>query len=189
MLSVKAVFAIVALWVSLAQAQLTISEPSKDRWWVAQSQNTLRWSCNTSPYTNWTVLITNPDATILSGPLALIAIHRVQFSDRYNYDCSKTIIPGEQLKPGTGYVMTFANALNNTDVWAASEPFEVKAVGSTYPPPITTTEALTNTAPGATGSSNPTATPTPNSNNGAVANAAGVASLMLAGVVSLFIAV
>jgi hypothetical protein len=42
--------------------------------WVAQSQNTLRWSCNTSPYTNWTVLITNSDVNVLSGPLALIAI-------------------------------------------------------------------------------------------------------------------
>lgn len=42
--------------------------------WVAQSQNTLRWNCEQTTYTNWTVLITNPDATILSGPLALIAI-------------------------------------------------------------------------------------------------------------------
>ncbi|KAG8720030.1 hypothetical protein FRC08_001323 [Ceratobasidium sp. 394] len=70
----KAALAIVALGVSLVQAQLTITEPSSERWWVAQSQNTLRWTCNTSPYTNWTVLITNLDATILSGPLALIAI-------------------------------------------------------------------------------------------------------------------
>ncbi|KAG8711177.1 hypothetical protein FRC09_020740 [Ceratobasidium sp. 395] len=191
MLSIKAVFAIVALWVSIAQAQLTISEPSGDRWWVAQSQNTLRWSCNTSPYTNWTVLITNPDVTILSGPLALIAILLISSGDlfpEYNYDCSKTIIPGDQLKPGTGYTMLFGNPLNNTEVWATSAPFEVKPLGSTYPPQITTSEALTNTAPGATGSSNPTATSTPNSNNGAIANAVGVAFLMLAGVVSLFIA-
>ncbi|KAG8735039.1 hypothetical protein FRC12_018252 [Ceratobasidium sp. 428] len=97
------------------------------------------------------------------------------------------MIPGEQLKPGTGYTMVFGNPLNNTEAWATSEPFEVKPVGSTYPPQISTTEVLTNTAPGATGSSNPTATSTPNSNNGAVANVVGVASLMLAGVVSLFI--
>ncbi|KAG8740741.1 hypothetical protein FRC10_003946 [Ceratobasidium sp. 414] len=181
MSSIKAIFAIIALWVSLAQAQLTISEPSSERWWVAQSQNTLRWSCNTSPYTNWTVLITNPDVTILSGPLALIAIRE------YNYDCSKTIIPGEQLKPGTGYNMVFANPFNNTDIFATSQSFEVKPVGSTYPPQITTSEALTATG-GASGTSAPSATSSPNSNNG-IANTVGLASFALAGIVAVVLAV
>jgi len=178
MSSIKAIFAVIALWVSLVQAQLTITEPSSERWWIAQSQNTLRWTCNTSPYTNWTVLITNPDVTMLSGPLALIAI-------QYNYDCSKTVIPGEQLKPGTGYNMVFANPFNNTDVFATSQSFEVKAVGSTYPPQITTSEALTATG-GASGTSAPTATSSPHSNNG-IANTVGPASA-LAGIVAMMLA-
>jgi hypothetical protein len=174
MFSIKSLLAVAALWVSLAQAQLTITEPSSARWWVAQSQNTLRWTCNTSPYTNWTVLITNTDVTILSGPLALIAI-------QYNYDCSKTIIPGEQLKAGTGYSMQFANPFNSTDVFATSEPFEVKALGSTYPPQITTSDALTATG-GSSASGTSSATTASPSSNGAMTNAVGIPSLALAGI-------
>ncbi|KAG8720031.1 hypothetical protein FRC08_001324 [Ceratobasidium sp. 394] len=106
--------------------------------------------------------------------------------DRYNYDCSKTIIPGEQLKPGTGYSMLFANPFNNTDVFATSQPFEVKAVGSTYPPQITTSDALTATG-GASGSSAPSATSTPN-HNGGIANAVGPAFFTLAGIVTMMFA-
>ncbi|CAE6382015.1 unnamed protein product [Rhizoctonia solani] len=170
MFGLKSVFSFVALWVAIVSAQqLTITEPSSDRWWVAQSINTLRWNCEQTTYTNWTVLITNPDVTILSGPLALIAI-------QWNYDCSKTITPGEQLKPATGYVMQFANALNSTDVWASSQPFEVKAVGSTYPPEYTSTGVPGTTATGTASSSSsnstsaPTATATASS--GAMTNAA-----------------
>ncbi|KAF8666657.1 hypothetical protein RHS04_09388 [Rhizoctonia solani] len=170
MFNLKAIFSLVALWVSLVTAQqLTITEPSSDRWWIAQSINTLRWNCEQTTYTNWTVLITNPDVTVLSGPLALIAI-------QWNYDCSKTITPGEQLKPATGYVMQFANPLNSTDVWATSQPFEVKAVGSAYPPEYTSTGVPGTGPTGTTSSSHstaaPTTTSTPSANNGAIANTA-----------------
>ncbi|KAG8733969.1 dual specificity protein kinase kns1 [Ceratobasidium sp. 423] len=171
----KSVFSLVTFWVALVSAQqLTITEPSSERWWVAQSINTLRWNCEQSTYTNWTVLITNPDATILSGPLALIAI-------QWNYDCSKSITPGAELKPATGYVMQFANALNSTEVWASSQPFEVKAVGSTYPPEYSTTGVPGTTATGS--SSNGTAAPTSTASvtsgsNGAMTNAAASAFLL-----------
>ncbi|CAE6416368.1 unnamed protein product [Rhizoctonia solani] len=176
MFSLKSVFSLVAFWVALASAQqLTITEPSSDRWWVAQSINTLRWNCEQTTYTNWTVLITNPDVTILSGPLALIAI-------QWNYDCSKTITPGEQLKPATGYVMQFANALNSTDVWATSQPFEVKALGSTYPPEYTSTGVPGTTATGTGSGSNGTIAPTATASaspgtNGAMTN--GVSAVLL----------
>ncbi|KAH7341740.1 hypothetical protein B0J17DRAFT_270697 [Rhizoctonia solani] len=176
MLSLKSMFSLVAFWVALVSAQqLTITEPSSDRWWVAQSINTLRWNCEQTTYTNWTVLITNPDVTILSGPLALIAI-------QWNYDCSKTITPGEQLKPATGYVMQFANALNSTDVWATSQPFEVKALGSTYPPEYTSTgvpgTTATGTGSGSNGTIAPTATATAGpGGNGAMTN--GVSAVLL----------
>ncbi|KAJ1307557.1 hypothetical protein OPQ81_001654 [Rhizoctonia solani] len=175
MFSLKPVFSLVALWVALVSAQqLTITEPSSDRWWVAQSINTLRWNCEQTTYTNWTVLITNPDPTILSGPLALIAI-------QWNYDCSKTITPGEQLKPATGYVMQFSNALNSSEVWASSQPFEVKALGSTYPPEYTSVGVPGTTATGTGSSSNSTAAPTSTAtsrSNGALANTAVPATLL-----------
>jgi hypothetical protein len=34
------------------------------------------------------------------------------------------------LNVGTGYYITFTNSVNYTDVYATSEPFEVKAHGS-----------------------------------------------------------
>ncbi|CAE6516171.1 unnamed protein product [Rhizoctonia solani] len=175
MFSLKSALSLVTFWVALVSAQqLTITEPSSDRWWIAQSINTLRWNCEQTQYTNWTVLITNPDATILSGPLALIAI-------QWNYDCSKSMTPGAELKPATGYVMQFANALNSTEVWATSQPFEVKALGNTYPPQYTSTGVPGTTATGSSsnGTVAPTATAstTPGS-NGAMTNAGASAFLI-----------
>jgi len=173
----------VVAFAALAQAQLTIDNPSSSRWWVADSQNTLSWSCKTSPYTNWTVLITNQTPTTFNGPLALIAV-------QYNYDCSKTMIPGAELKAATGYVMNFANTLNSSDIWASSEPFEVKVVGSTYPAQETVSEIDAS----ATGSANPSSTGTGSSSsstqasNGAVTVRAAAALSVLGGLVALFVA-
>ncbi|KIK76522.1 hypothetical protein PAXRUDRAFT_835341 [Paxillus rubicundulus Ve08.2h10] len=116
-----------AALASAASAQLTITNPSADSWWVAQSANTLAWTCNTSPYQTYTVVLTNSNPSILSGPLAIIAIQQ-------NYDCSETITQQQSAQPAaTGYVIQLTNPLNNTEVYAASEPFEIKALGSAYP--------------------------------------------------------
>lgn len=94
---------------------------------VAQSANTLAWTCNTSPYNNFTVLLANSNPSILVQPIAIIAIQE-------SYDCSKTITQQQSAQPAaTGYTVLLANPLNSTDVYATSETFEIKALGSSYP--------------------------------------------------------
>jgi len=141
-----------------ASAQLTITNPSSSSWWVAQSTNTLTWTCNTSPYTSFTVLLANSNPSVLVSPLAIISIQE-------NYDCSKLITQDQVVQPAaTGYTIQFANILNGTDIYAESEPFEIKALGSAYP---ATSSAAGATATGATGSAGAA---TPSQTGAAVAN-------------------
>ncbi|KAI6104107.1 hypothetical protein EDD16DRAFT_1693964 [Pisolithus croceorrhizus] len=116
-----------AALVSAASAQLTVTNPSSDSWWVAQSSNTLAWTCNTSPYNNFTVLLANSNPSILVEPIAIIAIQE-------SYDCSQTITQQQSTQPAaSGYTVLLANPLNSSDVYATSETFEIKALGSSYP--------------------------------------------------------
>lgn len=126
--SIATVASVVAL-VGSAIAQLEVISPSGDNlWWVAQSDNTLMWSCKSSPYSNFTVLITNSNPSILSAPLAIIA-------QQENYDCSETIAKTQiNESPATGYTIQLADPFNNTNIYAQSQPFEIKALGAAYPP-------------------------------------------------------
>ncbi|KAH7882486.1 hypothetical protein F5I97DRAFT_1987791 [Phlebopus sp. FC_14] len=144
-----------AALIGAASAQLTITNPSSSNWWVASSQNTLAWTCDSSPYDNFTVLLTNSNPSILNAPLAIISVE-------YNYDCSKTITQQQAAQPAaTGYTIQLANTLNGTDVYAQSEPFEIKPLGSAYP--VTSSVASSGTGTGTT------ASPTPGT-GGALAN-------------------
>jgi len=133
-----------------------------DLWWVGDAQNNIVWTCQTSPFSNFTVLIANQDPKVLASAIAVIAIEN-------NYDCSKTIIPDQSnLTAATGYVVQFANTLNETDVYAQSQPFEIKAPGSAYPDPSATPSAsgtstgTASTAPTASSSSNQKGIAAPN---------------------------
>jgi hypothetical protein len=128
-----------ATLLSVVSAQLTITSPGTNDWWVAQSLNTLAWTCSTSPYQNFTVLLANSNSAVLAAPLAIIAVQD-------NFDCSETITQQESAQPaGTGYIVQFASTLNSTDIYAQSQPFEIKALGSSYP---TTTSSAGSTATG-----------------------------------------
>jgi len=117
----------VAALVAVASAQLQVVAPSSKIWWVAKSQNVIKWTCDKSQYSNFTVLIVNSDKNVLSGPLAFIAIQP-------NADCSKLVTQQQaDQNAGTGYRIQLANPFNNTDVYAESEPFEIKPLGATYP--------------------------------------------------------
>lgn len=87
----------------------------------------MSWDCK-SPQAiavvDFTVLIQSPN---VPSPLAIIAIQQ-------NADCSINVSQEKANQaPGTGYVLLLANPLNNTDVYATSQPFEIKALGSQYP--------------------------------------------------------
>ncbi|WVQ67613.1 uncharacterized protein L199_005816 [Kwoniella botswanensis] len=112
------------LSLGAVSAQLTVTEPRADHWWVAQSLNTLAWE-GSSP-DQFSVFLSNSDTNVLTSILALTSV-------TYAYDRSKTINPGG-VTPSGGYTILLTNPLNSSDVYAKSETFEIKAVGSTYPP-------------------------------------------------------
>ncbi|PBK96433.1 hypothetical protein ARMGADRAFT_1010096 [Armillaria gallica] len=118
-------------------ADLKVTSPSSDIWWVAQSTNVIAWSCNDSPYSEFTILITNPDTSVLASALAIVAIEP-------NYDCSKVLTQQQVSMPAaTGYILQLANPLNSSQVYAASEPFEIKALGAAYPSTSAAVESAT----------------------------------------------
>jgi len=120
-------------------------------WWVGDAENNIVWTCQTSPFMNFTVLVANQNPKILAAAIAVIAIEN-------NYDCSKTIIPDQSnLTAATGYIVQFANTLNETDVYAQSQPFEIKAPGSTYP--------ASSATPSASGTSTGTASSPPSASS------------------------
>ncbi|OJT02836.1 hypothetical protein TRAPUB_6692 [Trametes pubescens] len=126
--SAAALSATLAALVGSTVAQLEIISPGgPNLWWVAGSDNVVSWTCRTSPFTNFTVLIANSDPKVLTAPQAFIA-------QQNNFDCSK-LITKDQINqaPGTGYTIQLANIFNETDIFAESEPFEIKAIGSSYP--------------------------------------------------------
>ncbi|KAH9036865.1 hypothetical protein EDB85DRAFT_1810631, partial [Lactarius pseudohatsudake] len=126
-----------------------ISPGGSDLWWVAQSQNTLVWSCNDSPpATAYLLLVNNTNPTILAAAEAIVA--NIQ-----NSDCSHTItVQQAVLTPATGYTLIFADTLDQTKIYATSETFEVKALGAAYPPTSATpTGSATSTSGSSSGSS------------------------------------
>ncbi|EIM87644.1 uncharacterized protein STEHIDRAFT_168338 [Stereum hirsutum FP-91666 SS1] len=145
----------------------SITSPGGDSlWWVAQSQNTLIWTCNdNAPATTFQVLLANGDPTILTAPMAIIA--SVQ-----NADCSHTITQQQAaLTPATNYTILLANIVNSTDIYATSAPFEVKAAGSTFPAasatPTGSSSATSGSSPGTATSSGSSSSSTTSSSGAA----------------------
>jgi hypothetical protein len=160
------------LCASLAAAQLTITNPSASTWWVAQSQNVLAWTCKTSPQTEFTILITNQDKTKYPSPLAFIAIQQ-------NFDCSIVITQDQANQPaGQGWQILFANPLNNTDVYASSDVFEIKPLGSAYPSQVTPSA---NPSGGGNGNGSSSATGTNSAGNSVPTNAGDALSVRSVG--------
>jgi len=110
-----------------AQNVFDILTPSSSIWWVAKSENQMSWDCKNPQAIaigTFTVLINSPNS---AAALAIIA-------EQANADCIKTITQEQANQaPGTGYTVLLANPLNNTQVYATSQPFEIKALGSQYP--------------------------------------------------------
>ncbi|KAI0726589.1 hypothetical protein C8Q72DRAFT_519334 [Fomitopsis betulina] len=146
-------FATLAAIVTGASAQLSILAPGgPNLWWVSGEVNDITWTCETSPYQNFTVLLDSSDQTILASPYAFVA-------NQPNYQCSVEIYATQLAKfpAAQGYTIIFANILNSSDVYATSQPFEIKADGSEYPA-STATPTGTGTATSSATSSGSSAT-------------------------------
>jgi len=121
----RRILATAALVAACAQAQVSITNPGPNSWWVASSVNTLAWTCDTSPYSEYTVVVTNSDTSILASPFALIA-------SVPNYDCSLTVDQQQSfLAVSTTWTISLASNVNISDIYASAQ-FEVKAAGSPY---------------------------------------------------------
>jgi len=142
-------FALAGL-ATLAQG-FSVTSPNANTWWVAKSLNVLNWDCKaTDAPATFTVLIANKDPKVLVAPLAIIGIEN-------NFDCSKEISQDQSNQAaGTGYTILLADPLNNTHVYATSDEFEIKPLGSTYPSQASPSAGGSNAASGsgsATGTS------------------------------------
>ncbi|KAI0765352.1 hypothetical protein C8Q74DRAFT_1287837 [Fomes fomentarius] len=170
--SVAALSATLVALASGAAAQLDIITPGgPNLWWVANSDNVVTWTCKTSPYTNFTVLIANKDQNILVQPQAFIA-------QQNNFDCSKLITKEQINMPAApGYTVQLANPFNSTDVYAESQEFEIKPITAGYP----ASSATPTLGGSATGSGSGTASPTGSAAAGSSNTGNGAAGLSAPG--------
>jgi hypothetical protein len=167
---------LLAAFVVAQDATFSITYPSANDWWVAQSSDVMAWNC-TDPvavsYGHWTVYINNTSPSVFTGPLGIIA-------DLFNADCSHTVSHDQvNLPVGVGYYVIFANEINATIVYATSQLFEVKALGSAYP--ITSSAS----AASGTGAASSSASATAGSKNGATLGSHSPSFLVLTGIMGL----
>jgi hypothetical protein len=154
-------FALASL-ATLAQG-FSVTAPSANTWWVAKSLNVLTWDCKASdaPAT-FTVLIANKDPKVLVAPLAIIGIEQ-------NFDCSKEITQDQSNQPaGTGYTILLADPLNNTHVYATSDEFEIKPLGSSYPSQASPSSGSNNGASGTASGTGTSSSSKPTQSNSAL---------------------
>jgi hypothetical protein len=155
-------------------------------WWVASSANTLIWDCTDKTHDQFNVVISNPNVNVLTAPLTIIPTLP-------NYVCSKLITAQQiSLPAATGYVVSLTNIFNNSDIYASSQPFEIKALGSAYPDPSATpgSGGSSSRSPSGTSSgANPSSTSNGNSSNNSggsknVLNAIGAFAAVVLGVMT-----
>lgn len=181
-LSLNKVFAVSAFALASIRgvaADLEVTTPSSSAWWVAQSTNLLAWTCQNTTVTNFTVLISNSNPAVLVQPQAIIAIQNT-------FDCSILVTQDQANQaPGTGYQILLADVFNSTDVFASSQPFEIKPLGSAFP--AQSTAANIATASGTvSGSGTAAPSPTSNTKSGAFRDATLNMGLVTAGVAAVF---
>jgi len=142
-------FALLSTLVGTTVATFSILSPGgPDLWWVANSQNTVSWSCQDSPpASTYLLMLNNTNPTLYPGPGAIIA-------NINNADCSETIPATDgNLPVGTGYTVILAAMTDQTKIYAVSQPFEIKAQGAVYPASTATPTDTTGVIVGATSTS------------------------------------
>lgn len=119
--------------------------------------NTLEWSCTqNTQYASFNVLIANTNVNVLATPLTIIPTLD-------NFTCSETISQNLfNLPASTGYTILLTDIFNNSDIYATSQPFEIKPLGSSYPDPSSTPTGGSSSSAGPSGTSSGSAS-TPSS--------------------------
>ncbi|KAI0293956.1 hypothetical protein BC826DRAFT_360539 [Russula brevipes] len=158
--------AAISTLVGSASAAFQILSPGgPNLWWVAQSENVISWSCHDNPPAStsnaYQLLVNNTNPTILTAAQAIVA-------NVPNADCAHIIgVQQASLTPATGYTLIFADIIDQRKVYAVSQPFEVKALGATYP---STSATPTDDPTAATSGASATSTGTGTSSGSASTN-------------------
>ncbi|KAH9974126.1 hypothetical protein BGW80DRAFT_1305348 [Lactifluus volemus] len=175
-------FVILGTFVGSAAAVFEIISPGGESlWWVAESANTIVWTCrDDAPATAYTLLLNNSNPAILPTFEAIVA-------NIANADCSHTITTQQAaLTPAQGYTLMLADSLDETKIYATSKSFEVKALGASYPPasatPTDNPSASTSGSGSGTASGSGASATSTKSSNGAFATFEISAAGMLAAV-------
>jgi len=110
-----------------------ITAPSSKIWWVAGGQNTLVWACNSDE--------AQADQKQTGGYFTVVIFHPKYFPQGFaiiaqepNADCEKSISLDQlNQEPGENFTIALTDTRNNSNIFAISEPFEIKPLGSLYP--------------------------------------------------------
>jgi len=151
-----------ALLPSIAFAAITINTPSASQYWVQDASNLIVWVYNQGDPSTVDIVVTNSDNQTLNGAFSIA--RGVPVSQE------TLTVTNVTLRVGTGYTVSFVDTTNETQVFAQSSTFEVKAAGTspapTTAPSSTSVQASGSGTPsGSVTSSGASATPTTTRNN------------------------
>ncbi|KAJ7817356.1 hypothetical protein B0H14DRAFT_2842452, partial [Mycena olivaceomarginata] len=103
---------------AVSNGGLKLLVPGGDNlWWITGQPNNIIWSCSESTFTQFTMCV----------PV------------EQNFNCAQ-LIAGEvvTMPVGKGYTIVLTDITNATNVYAVSDPFEIKALSAGYPPATNT---------------------------------------------------
>ncbi|KZS86754.1 hypothetical protein SISNIDRAFT_420566, partial [Sistotremastrum niveocremeum HHB9708] len=91
---------------------------------VQNTSNPIQWSSQPGDPSPISIIVTNPDNSILNGPFS---IHEF-----VNITDGSFTVTNVTLRVDKGFFVNFVNPSNASQIYAQSQPFEVKPPGSTY---------------------------------------------------------
>ncbi|THH33384.1 hypothetical protein EUX98_g818 [Antrodiella citrinella] len=174
---------VAALLPTVALATISITGPSETEYWVQFTSNNISWSFAAGDPNPVSIIIQNGNASFLNGA----------FSIAQNIDVSleSFTVTNVTLNVDDGFQVAFVNPSNQSQIYATSSNFSVKAPGTAPAPPINATASASSSSssPSATSpTSSGAASPTGNaaSHSGATTVSAGVMGAIVAGGIAAF---
>ncbi|KIY53340.1 hypothetical protein FISHEDRAFT_68951 [Fistulina hepatica ATCC 64428] len=129
-----AAIAAIAFLPALALAEITISTPSASSYWVQNLSNVISWSYSSGDPNPISIVIVAKNSTTLNGDYSIAEYVEVS-EESYT-------VTNVTLNVGSDYQVEFVNPSNESDVYATSGYFDVKAAGTT---PADTSSATAST--------------------------------------------
>jgi len=159
---------VAALGLVASSLALNITSPGPNDYWVQNTSNVINWSFSSGDPNPVDITITNSNSSFLNGA----------FSIARNLDASNGsfTVTNVTLRVDTGYVVNFVNGTNSSQIFASSQPFEVKKPGTPQSAGANATNSASGSSPSATspssGSASGSATQT--STRGAASSGAAI---------------